>query len=319
MKWRAGRWSMAAVFVLFGAGAGAHEARPVAVHIVEQDDGLYAVDVRSPTSIDADNHPYLAWPADCRTVAAQLVRCARSMAGRTVTVSWPIYNPSVTTLLRYQTREGATHTAVMPPTETSWTIPARPTASGVIGSYFKLGVQHILGGPDHLLFVAGLLLIAGSLRRIVLAVSGFTLAHSLTLSLAALGFIHVPIPPTEAAIALSILFLAREALLNDGKSVVFRYPVVVSATFGLLHGLGFAAALGEVGLPDREIPWALLFFNVGVEAGQLSFILVVTGAVVLGRRMLATGRAAAWLDRYGRVAASYVIGVPAAFWLVQRL
>jgi hydrogenase/urease accessory protein HupE len=304
---------------LFSAVAAAHEARPVAVSIVEQADGLYAVDMRTPSSVESDNQPYLAWPEDCRTVAARLVRCARTMAGRSITVKWPLYNPSVTTLLRYRTEEGATHTAVIPPTETQWTIPIRPTASGVIGSYFKLGVEHILSGPDHLLFVAGVLLIAGSLRRIFWAISGFTLAHSLTLSLAALGVIHVPIPPTEACIALSILFLAREALLNDGKSVVFRYPVVVSATFGLLHGLGFAAALGEVGLPDREIPWALLFFNVGVEAGQMSFILVVSGAVVLGRRLLANGRAAAWFNQYGRIAAGYLIGVPAAFWLIQRL
>ena len=180
----------------------------------------------------------------------------------------------------------------------SWTIPERTTASGVIGSYIKLGVEHILGGPDHLLFVAGLLLIAGTFRRIVIAVSGFTLAHSMTLSLAALGFIHVPIPPTEAAIALSILFLAREALVNDGKSIAYRFPVVVSVTFGLLHGLGFAAALGEVGLPDREIPLALLFFNVGVEIGQLSFILAVIGI----DRAWPSHAGCRWCHRLGRQA-----------------
>ena len=306
------------LLLLMSAQTLAHEARPVAVSIREQGDGLYAVDVRSPASVEAINRPGVTWPADCRVVSARLIRCAQSLAGRDIAVTWPLYNPSVTTLLRYQPLDGATHTAVLPPTETQWTIPALPTASGVISSYFKLGVQHILGGPDHLLFVAGLLLIAGSLRRIVLAISGFTLAHSLTLSLAALGFVHVPIPPTEAAIALSILFLAREALVNNHQSVAYRFPVVVSATFGLLHGLGFAAALGEVGLPEREIPWALLFFNVGVEAGQLGFILVVTGMVALGRRLLAAG-GVAWADKYGRIAAGYLIGVPAAFWLCQRL
>ena len=106
---------------------------------------------------------------------------------------------------------------------------------------------------------------------------------------------------------------------GDGKSIAFRFPVVVSVTFGLLHGLGFAAALGEAGLPDREIPLALLFFNVGVEIGQLSFILAVIALIMLGRRILAAGGAMAWADRYGRVTASYLIGVPAAFWLLQRL
>ncbi|HTQ35992.1 MAG TPA: HupE/UreJ family protein, partial [Steroidobacteraceae bacterium] len=128
-----------------------------------------------------------------------------------------------------------------------------------------------------------------------------------------------PVAPTEAAIALSILFLAREALVHDSASVAYRYPVVISAIFGLLHGLGFAAALGEVGLPDREIPWALLFFNVGVEAGQLTFILVVATMFALARRILASGRIATWLDLHGRVAAGYLIGIPAAFWLWQRI
>jgi len=312
-------WPGMALLLVMTGSALAHEARPVAVNIREQGDGLYAVDVRTPTSITADNRPGIGWPADCTVVSAQLVRCAQPLAGRGVTVTWPIYNPSVTALLRFQPLEGATHTAVLPPDETQWIIPERTTASGVIASYFRLGVEHILGGADHLLFVAGLLLIAGTTRRIVIAVSGFTLAHSVTLSLAALGFIHVPIPPTEAAIALSILFLAREAQMNDSQSIAMRFPVLVSVTFGLLHGLGFAAALGEVGLPDREIPWALLFFNVGVEAGQLAFIVAVIAAIAIGRRLLAAGDVTVWADKYGRVAASYLIGVPAAFWLIQRL
>ncbi|HTQ36727.1 MAG TPA: HupE/UreJ family protein, partial [Steroidobacteraceae bacterium] len=170
------------LLLLVAGGAPAHEARPVAASITEQADGLYLVDLRAPSSIDADNTPGITWPADCRVRAVHLVRCAQPLAGRSIAISWPVYNPAVTTLLRYRTLEGATHTAVLPPTETRWTVPAKPTASGVIRSYFRLGVEHILSGPDHLLFVAGLLLIAGSTRRIVLAVSGFTLAHSLTLS-----------------------------------------------------------------------------------------------------------------------------------------
>ncbi len=316
---KAGPGCAGVLLLCVAAEVSAHEARPVAITISEQQGGLYAVDIRAPASIEADNRPNVKWPDDCRMVAARLMRCEQPLAGRGLAVTWPIYNPSVTALLRFQPLEGATRTAVLPPDETQWTVPARTTASGVIASYFQLGVEHILGGPDHLLFVAGLLLIAGTLRRIVIAVSGFTVAHSITLSLAALGFIHVPIPPTEAAIALSILFLAREAVVNDGRSIAYRFPVLVSVTFGLLHGLGFAAALGEVGLPDREIPLALLFFNVGVEAGQLAFILAVIAIITLGRRMLAAGGVIAWADKYGRVVAGYVIGVPAAFWMIQRL
>jgi hydrogenase/urease accessory protein HupE len=297
----------------------AHEARPVAISIAEQADGLYAVDIRTPSTIEAGNRPAVEWPADCQAVSVHGVRCTQPLGGREVRIAWPAYNPAVTVLLRFTPREGATHTAVLPPAESRWIIPALPTASGVLGSYFRLGVQHILGGVDHLLFVAGLLLVAGSLRRILIAASGFTLAHSLTLSLAALGFVHVPVPPTEAAIALSILFLAREALLNDAGSLAHRHPALISTTFGLLHGLGFAAALGEVGLPEREIPLALLSFNLGVEAGQVAFIIVVTGCVLLARRMPAQVRGIDLARLHGRTIAAYLIGVPAAFWLMQRL
>jgi hydrogenase/urease accessory protein HupE len=199
-------------------------------------------------------------------------------------------------------------------------VPAEPTALAVARGYFVLGVRHILGGADHLLFVAGLLLLARGLRRIVLAVSGFTLAHSLTLSLAALGVVRVPVPPTEAAVALSVLWLAREALRPEDASLVRRFPLLASVAFGLLHGLGFAAALGEAGLPDREVAWALLSFNLGVEAGQLAFILAAVGAVALAMRaararLQQPGR---WLGA-GQAVAAYLIGIPAAFWLLQRM
>lgn len=318
---RAAPWMRAALACLAVAAStvAAHEARPVAVSITEQADGVYAVDVRTPGSIDAGNRPSVQWPADCSPVSALQVRCARPLGGRDIGIGWPSYNPAVTVLLRFTPLGGSTHTAVLPPIQRQWTVPAQPTASGVMSSYLRLGVQHILGGADHLLFVAGLLLVAGSPRRILLAVSGFTLAHSVTLSLAALGIVHVPVPPTEAAIALSILFLAREALVNDAHSLAHRHPALISTTFGLLHGLGFAAALGEVGLPDREIPLALLFFNVGVEAGQLAFILMITGATVLARSMFENSRGIEWMRVRGRIAAAYLIGVPAAFWLLQRL
>jgi hydrogenase/urease accessory protein HupE len=300
--------------------AAAHEARPVALSIHEREGGLYAYELHIPASVQPDNRPTAEWPADCRTVGAQLLRCAQPLAGRSVRWQWPLYNPSVTVLARYAPREGAARTAVLTPGTDVWVIPADPTALGVMRSYFVLGVEHILGGADHLLFVAGLLLIARGVRRLVLAITGFTLAHSVTLSLAALGFVHVPIPPTEAAIALSILFLAREALLPADHSLVHRWPMLVSTTFGLLHGLGFAAALGEVGLPDREIVWALAFFNVGVEAGQLAFILVVvTGAALLARAVVMLHADLRRWRMYGRASAAYLIGIPAAFWLLQRL
>ena len=312
-------WRWLCVLPWLASHAVAHEARPVALNVHERGDGLYAFELRVPASIAPDNQPASAWPEDCRAVGAQLLRCERPLAGRRVQLKWPLYNPSVTTLARYVPQRGATRTAVLPPGADAWVIPATPTAAGVMRSYFVLGVEHILGGPDHLLFVAGLLLLARGARRVLLAVTGFTLAHSLTLSLASLGVVHVPIAPTEAAIALSILFLAREALRPGDGSLVHRWPMMVSATFGLLHGLGFAAALGEVGLPDHEIAWALAFFNLGVEAGQLMFIAVVVAIVALLSRFVRQRPDLHAWRTHGRAMAAYLIGVPAAFWLLQRL
>ncbi|HMA11083.1 MAG TPA: HupE/UreJ family protein, partial [Steroidobacteraceae bacterium] len=233
-----------ALWAIAAGAAWSHEVRPVSLAIVERGDHEYQVELRVPNTIEPDNRPAVRWPEGCREAPGGRLSCEQPLAGRSLQLEWPLYNPSVTTLARYTTRDGASRTAVLTPETAGWTVPAEPSTREVVRGYFVLGVEHILGGWDHLLFVAGLVLIARGWRALLLAVSGFTLAHSLTLSLAALGFVHVPIPPTEAAIALSILFLAREALQAPGESLAQRFPLFVSALFGLLHGLGFAAALG---------------------------------------------------------------------------
>ena len=161
-----------------------------------------------------------------------------------------------------------------------------------------LGVEHILGGVDHLLFVLSLLLIVRGFKRIAVTITAFTIAHSLTLAAATLGFVHVPGPPVEASIALSIVFVAAEVVRGrrGTPGLTARAPWVVAFTFGLLHGFGFASALAAVGLPQKAIPLALFTFNVGVEIGQLLFV----GAVLDGRRALrSTARAPAALERVG--------------------
>jgi hydrogenase/urease accessory protein HupE len=308
------------LWMMVAAPAWPHEVRPVALGIVERGALEYQIELRVPQSIEPDNRPSVRWPDGCRENPAGMLRCEQALAGQTLVLEWPLYNPSVTTLARYTTQDGHSRTAVLTPESPTWTVPVDPATRDVVRGYFVLGVEHILGGWDHLLFVAGLLLIARGWRALLLAVSGFTLAHSLTLSLAALGFVHVPIPPTEAAIALSILFLAREALQPPGRSLAQRFPLFVSALFGLLHGLGFAAALGEVGLPQREIAWALLFFNLGVEAGQLVFICVLLAATLLiNRAMTRLALDQPHWRANARAGMAYLIGIPAAFWLLQRL
>jgi hydrogenase/urease accessory protein HupE len=189
----------------------------------------------------------------------------------------------------------------------------------VVRTYTVLGIEHILTGFDHLLFVLALLLLVRGKRRLIATVTAFTVAHSLTLFAATLGWIHVPRPPVEAMIALSIVFVATEIVHGrQGRpGLTERYPWTVAFTFGLLHGLGFAGALAEVGLPQASIPTALLFFNVGVEIGQLLFIAAVFALIAAGyqvARLLALA-APGWLWRVP----PYAIGGLASFWLVQRV
>lgn len=200
---------------------------------------------------------------------------------------------------------GAPRFEVLPPTGTA----------EVAWSYLVLGVEHILGGIDHLLFVLALLLIVRGSMRIVATITAFTIAHSITLVAATLGWVHVPGPPVEAIIALSIVFVAAEVIhgLRGKEGLAARAPWVVAFSFGLLHGLGFAGALAEVGLPQKAIPVALLMFNFGVELGQLTFV----GAVLLLGAFL--GRVIATRPEWSTGAVAYGIGAVAAFWTLERV
>jgi hydrogenase/urease accessory protein HupE len=211
---------------------------------------------------------------------------------------------------------------VASPEQTEVIIPELESFATVARDYLRLGVRHILEGYDHLLFLACLLLIAGTGRRIFITITGFTLAHSITLALSALGVVHVPIPPVEAAIALSIVFLAVEIVRGNENSLTYRYPIAVASSFGLLHGFGFAAALAETGLPQVEIPAALLFFNLGVELGQILFVI---GVVVLFQLIRLAARALGDDDLSVRALkplqtpAAYAVGILACFWMIQRV
>jgi hypothetical protein len=307
----------------------AHDARPLSIAIAEQSSHIYRVVVRTPPTIESQNAPAVIWPDSCQpadvsppgglTANAILVSCPGGLESQTIQIEYPFFNPSLTTLVRLQTADGAPITAVLPPDVLSWTVPADPSFGSVAVDYLTLGFRHIWEGIDHLLFVAGLLLLARRPKPIVWAITGFTLAHSITLSLSALDFVRLAVAPVEAMIALSILFLAAEIARNDATSFSHRYPIVLSFVFGLLHGFGFASALGEIGLPGGELVAGLLFFNLGVEFGQLTFIAAVA-AVLLVSGLLTTrlGRAKRWSPgRIGWVGA-YCLGVPSAYWFIER-
>lgn len=313
--------------------ASAHDARPLSVLITERQAHTYRIDMRMPPSLDADNRPEISWPGGC-TVSSQgiregleatedtmLLKCTVGLEGQQIGIHYPLFNPALSTLLRFIPAGDATRTAVLPPDQLDWTVPPSSNWKTVAHDYFLLGAKHIWEGIDHLLFVTGLLMLARTPRRIAVAITGFTIAHSVTLSLSALGVVRLPVPPIEAGIALSILFLAREIARPNSESLARRFPLLVSSLFGLLHGFGFAAALSEAGLPQKEIVSALLLFNIGVEAGQLVFIGIVLALIasVFGLARLA-GRSHIRLSlRRMEYLGGYVLGLPASFWFFQRL
>jgi len=310
--------------------AAAHDARPLSITIVEQGEDLYRAVVRAPPTVDAGNAPRIVWPDACEILqtapldytpgSLSLVRCAGGLENRTIRVDYPLYNPSLTTLIHVESAGEAPLTAVLPPDELAWLVPPEPTFFSVARDYLALGFAHIWEGPDHLLFVAGLMLLARGPRRIFWAVTGFTAAHSITLSLATLGVVRLAVEPVEAMIALSILFLAAEIARGDPTSFSSRFPVALSFVFGLLHGFGFASALGEIGLPRGELAAGLAFFNIGVELGQLAFI-AAAALLLLGWRL---ARRSARLQFAGNRAlrpalvGAYALGIPAAYWCIER-
>ncbi len=220
-------------------------------------------------------------------------------------------------LVRVERMDGTEQIGRILAVEPRFVLKASPGAWEVIRTYTVLGIEHILTGFDHLLFVLSLILIVGGTRRLLVTITAFTIAHSITLALATLGVVHVPGPPVEAMIALSIVFVAAETVRarTGHASLTSRKPWLVAFTFGLLHGLGFAGALAEVGLPQKSIPLALLFFNVGVEIGQLLFITAVLSVLAAARAVLRHRPEPAWVPSL----TSYLIGGVASYWLWERI
>jgi hypothetical protein len=306
----------------------ADEIRPALLDIKEQNTGLFAVTWKVPTrgnrvlaitpqlpeSLELLGSPSVQDIPGARIEHATYKNNGASLTGQSIVIDGL---PAVQTdvLLLIQLQDGTQHSAILRPGSPEFTIPLEASKLEIAGDYWRMGTIHILEGIDHLLFVLALLLIVSGLGPLVKAVTAFTVAHSITLALATLGVVHVPAAPTEAIIALSILFLASEIIhqRNGVIGITERYPWVIAFIFGLFHGLGFAGALSEIGVPQHEVPLALFTFNVGVETGQLLFIAVVLSLMAVLRRLPLTAPKGAWQ------LLPYAIGSVAAFWTIERV
>lgn len=306
----------------------AHEVRPAYLDIRETEpetyDVLWKVPARgealrfglyvefSPDTVNIGETRSM--PANNSFVERSRVKRTGGLAGSRVTIAG-LGSTMTDVLVRMEFLDGTSQVIRLTPLEPSFVVEAAPGKWSVAGTYLHLGVEHILGGIDHLLFVLGLLLIVGrEWVRLIKTITAFTIAHSITLALAALGLVNIPQAPVEAVIALSIMFVAVEIL--HGKAgrpgLTARAPWVVAFTFGLLHGFGFAGALAETGLPQNSIPLALLLFNVGVELGQLIFVAFAVACIAGLKRMRKT-----WPE-WTEAITPYAIGSLAAFWTIER-
>lgn len=314
------------VLIGFAPSVMAHEIRPAFLQVREIEPQLYdflwktpargemrlALNVIQPRSCSNVSEPRSTL-VDGAVIERWRVRCSDGLVGQTLAVE-NLSRTLTDAIVRFEPLGGAPKTLRLTPDAPAIVIPDVQPWMDVAATFFGLGVEHILLGFDHLLFVLALLLLISDRRRLLAAVTAFTIAHSVTLAATTFGWVALPSAPVEATIALSIMFLAVEIMrVRAGEtSLTAQAPWLAAFAFGLLHGFGFAGALREIGIPDDSVATALLFFNLGVEAGQLAFI----GAVLLAGAMWR--RVPLAIPEWVRLAPYYVIGTIAAFWFIER-
>ncbi|CAI4032096.1 HupE/UreJ family protein [Nitrospira tepida] len=313
--------------LLLSVPASAHEMRPAYLELHEEKTGEFHVLWKTPMrgAMRLSLSPELSGATERLTpvtarehggaaIQTWRLRAVEPLRGQSIRIGG-LERTMTDALVRIEFLDGTTWTQRLTPAHPAAAIPTLQSGLRVAGVYLTLGIEHILLGIDHLLFVLALLIITEGAWRLVKTITAFTIAHSITLALVTLGFVHVPQAPVEAVIALSIVFVAAEIVHARGgrEGLTARAPWIVALVFGLLHGFGFAGALSEVGLPQGQIPAALLCFNVGVESGQLLFIGAVLSLANITRPVCGP------LPPWASLVPPYAIGSVAVFWALQRV
>lgn len=304
----------------------AHEVRPAYLHIKQAGSDQFKILWKVPTSAGRELSIKPHFPQDfvlklqserefpSSKIYNYTAEFQGKLSGKIITIS-NLENTLIDVMINIELENDINHSFLLHPDNPEVTIPVEPDRLSVFFGYIRLGVEHILLGYDHLLFVLVLLLLITNVSHLFWTITSFTSAHSITLGLASLQILTLPSAPVEAIIALSILFLAKEYLTvqNGGTSMTASYPWIVSFTFGLLHGFGFAGALSDIGFPQNQILTALLSFNIGVELGQILFIIVclIVMAVIKKSNLFSN-------DRLLKKIVTYGIGSIASFWLITR-
>jgi len=308
--------------------AQAHRFAPSLLKVTEIADQQYNMVWKTPAQGTSSIPLRPIWPESCEVknasqpqlegtgkVSTWQLACTGlgedGLVGETLGVSGLGANQS-SAMVMVSLLDGRQYQQVLNAEQPEFVVPEESSAGEVMGDYSLLGMEHIWSGMDHLLFVFGLLLLVGGGTRLLWTITAFTVGHSITLSLVTLGFFEYPVALVEFAIALSIFVLAVELTRTSRHDILWRNPWWLAGGFGLLHGMGFAGALAETGLPQDNLPLALLFFNVGIEIGQIAFILLVLAVWYVIRRPLAS-----WQDRLLPIPV-YILGALSAMWCIER-
>lgn len=320
------RYAFALLMLVLATSASADELRPGYMEFMQNSGQDWTLVWKSPMKGGFTPHIEPEIPLNCKVqglpsrsvangsmVAISTVSCDGQVGGRVIGLK-NFDNAQSDVLVRVAPLGRPVQTLRLTPAQPRNVIAAKPDRWQVARTYFVTGIDHIVFGYDHLLFVVALVLLLSGIGTVIKAVTAFTIAHSLTLIGTTLGFFGLPQQPVEIVIALSIMFLAVEILKRKSgeRRLSERIPWVVAFVFGLLHGFGFAGALNEIGLPESDVPTALLTFNLGVEAGQLAIVIVTSGLLALLRTRSAEFQLLAVKT------ATYAIGIVAGFWLVER-
>ena len=312
------------MLLALSASAHAHRFAPSLLQLTESGTDRVAVTWKTPIQQVSDIPMEPELPDSCSVqeqspwiregtgrLRQSIYRCTGGLVGQSIGVSGLGPNQS-SVMLNLSLADGIGHQAVLTADDPEFLVPEEPDPWQVVGRYSVLGAEHIWAGLDHLLFVLGLLLLVGGGRRLVFTITAFTVGHSVTLAMVTLGVFDYPVAFIEFLIALSIFVLALELTREQGQSRLWRQPWWLAGGFGLLHGMGFAGALADTGLPQGNLPLALLFFNVGIELGQLAFIAILLLAAALFRRVVQQP-SPAWVQL-----PVFILGALSAMWCIER-
>ncbi len=324
--------------ILFSIDSYSHEGRPVYIEVEEENVNQFTMRWKIPPVLASSMEPRIDLKGDgCELISGRMkpaltgkkqINCTGSSAEKkandirlgspSVVVEYPQGNPALSTLVQITRTDGTSYSLYNGPDVTRIPLPTQLTVWDQAKKYISGGIEHILNGFDHLLFVLCLMQIAGSPRGILIAITGFTFAHSVTLAIATLGVLQINLALVDALISLSIVVLAIEIVKNRRDTLTWRYPVVIATLFGLLHGFGFAGALSGFASPQKMEVLTLAFFNIGIEAGQLFFILAVTAVIKLvqwlgGRRTVLN-----YTDGLLPLSIVRFVGVIGMYWFFDR-